>query len=265
MNKQKVTVLFLTLSLALGLTACGAQNDTLTVNEPAQDETTQNEPAQGETTQDEPVQDGITQSEPVQDETTRDEPVSGGWTANRGDLSLDANPDVKAAFEKATEGLTGYTYEPIAYLGSQAVAGMNYRILCRSAAVVPDAAPVYQIVTVYQNLEGNAEISGSVTLPGLPEEVEGLPGGWTVNAADFTPDGNPDVKAAFETATGNLLGVGYEPVAYLASQVVAGMNYKMFCRTTPVIPNAEPFFTVVTVYAHLDGGSELLDVTNVDF
>ena len=67
-----------------------------------------------------------------------------------------------------------------------------------------------------------------------------------------------------QTTLGDLLGAGYEPVAYLACQVVSGMNYKMFCRTTPIIPDAEPFFTVVTVYADLEGNAEVTDITNVD-
>lgn len=281
MNKRKVTAIMLCLSLALGLTACGGNKDALNAQEadgetaqtaPVEEETAQTEPVQDEPVQDETAQtpDAIMQTGPVEDETSpdeirHDEAIAGGWSANSGALSLDANPEVKAAFEKATEGLTGYGYEPIAYLGSQVVAGTNYRILCRASAVVPDAAPAYEIVTIYEDLDGAAVITESVAVPGVPEEVEGLDGGWTVNAADFTPEANPDAKAALETATGNLLGVGYEPIAFLASQVVAGTNYKMFCRTTPVIPDAEPFFTVVTVYADLDGNAEVTDVTNVDF
>ena len=38
--------------------------------------------------------------------------------------------DVAKAFSKAVEGFTGSTLEPVAYLGSQVVAGMNYMILC---------------------------------------------------------------------------------------------------------------------------------------
>ena len=48
------------------------------------------------------------------------------WTGN----PLEIPDDVKAAFDKALEGLVGHTYEPIAILGTQVVSGMNYCLLC---------------------------------------------------------------------------------------------------------------------------------------
>ena len=73
------------------------------------------------------------------------------------------------AFEKAMEGFTGVGYVPVALLSTQLVAGMNYRYLCEATTVVPDAETSYAIVTVYQDLEGNAEITEIVRLPGEEE------------------------------------------------------------------------------------------------
>ena len=194
-----------------------------------------------------------------------EETIEGGWTANSGDLSMSANPDAMAAFEKATEGLTGYAYEPLALLGSQVVAGMNYRILCRGTAVVPDAVPTFEIVTIYADLDGGAVITDSVELPGLPEHDENLAGGWTFNTGDTGMEANEEISAALKKALEGLVGAEYEAVAYLASQVVAGENYLLFCRITPVVPDAVPGFGVVTLYAGLDGSAEILNVTDVDF
>ena len=72
------------------------------------------------------------------------------WTGN----PLEIPDEVKAAFEKATEGLVGYTYEPIAILGSQVVSGMNYCLLCKTT-VVPVS---YTLVYIYEALDGTAEI-----------------------------------------------------------------------------------------------------------
>ena len=191
--------------------------------------------------------------------------IEGGWSANSGDYSMSANPDAMAAFEKATDGLLGYVYEPLALLGSQIVAGTNYRILCRGTAVVPDAVPTFEIVTIYANLDGGAEITDSAELPGLPEHGENLEGGWTYNAGDTAMEANEEIRAALEKALEGLVGADYEAVAYLASQIVAGENYLLFCRITPVVPDAVPHFGVVKLFAGLDGSAEILDVTDVDF
>ena len=79
----------------------------------------------------------------------------GGWTRTA-DLKL--TDDARKAFEKATDGLTGVSYVPIGLLATQTVAGTNYRILCEATVVYPGAEMYYSIVTVYEDLDGNASI-----------------------------------------------------------------------------------------------------------
>lgn len=76
------------------------------------------------------------------------------WTGN----PLEIPDDVKAAFDKAMEGLVGCTYEPIAILGTQVVAGANYCLLCKTTVVTPDAPVSYTLVYIYEALDGTAEI-----------------------------------------------------------------------------------------------------------
>ena len=200
-----------------------------------------------------------------QSQTSDDTNLSGGWTVNSGELSMSANPNAMAAFEKAVEGLSGYSYEPLVLLGTQIVAGTNYRILCRGSAVVPDPVPTYEIITVYEDLNGNAEITDTTPLPGLPETMENLPGGWTLNDSDVSMDAHSEAQAALDTALEGLAGAGYEATVYLADQIVAGTNYLLFCRVTPVVPNPIPSFEVVTVYADLDGNAEVTNMQSVGF
>ena len=70
--------------------------------------------------------------------------------------------DAKTAFEKACETLTGADYTPVALLATQIVAGTNYRIICESRPAVPIPECGYVIVTVYADLEGNAEITDTI-------------------------------------------------------------------------------------------------------
>ena len=64
--------------------------------------------------------------------------------------------EVKAAFEKSTEGFVGVDYVPVAFLSQQVVAGVQYRILCEATTVYPGAEMHYAVVDVYVSPEGNA-------------------------------------------------------------------------------------------------------------
>ena len=66
--------------------------------------------------------------------------------------------EAQAAFAKATEGFVGVDYVPVALLSTQTVAGANYRILCEATTVYPGAEMHYAVVSVYESLEGNANI-----------------------------------------------------------------------------------------------------------
>ena len=84
--------------------------------------------------------------------------VSSGYKINS-DLAKAALPaDAQAAFDKALDGLTGADYDPIVLLGTQAVSGTNYSILCKVTPVVPDAGSELDVVTVYADLDSNAQI-----------------------------------------------------------------------------------------------------------
>lgn len=91
-------------------------------------------------------------------EVSIDGPKMGGWRVNDGDTSMEANPEAEAALNKALEGLVGASYEPIACLGTQVVAGTNYCILCRVTPVAPNAEATLCLVYVFAALDGSAEI-----------------------------------------------------------------------------------------------------------
>ena len=141
----------------------------------------------------------------------------GGWTLTE-DAAL--TQEAKDALEGALEGLVGVNYTPVALLGTQLVSGTNYCFLCEAAVVSPDAQPYYALVSVYQDLQGKAEIRNIVALDlGKIEESgtiedsqpEGqLLGGWQV-----------DRETSLEVPDG---------VLHLASQTVAGTNHVVLCK-----------------------------------
>ncbi len=98
-----------------------------------------------------------------------DEDTTGGWTAAT-DAETVAEAD--AALGKALEGLEGASYESVAALGTQVVAGINYLMLCKVTAIVPDAEGSYCLVTVYEDPDGNAEITDVADLEYSLSETE---------------------------------------------------------------------------------------------
>lgn len=86
-------------------------------------------------------------------------------------------------------------------------------------------------------------------------------GGW--NKAE-SPALTDAFKAVFDKATSTLSGVQYVPVAYLASQVVAGTNHCVLCKAAATVPDAEETYAIVYIYEDLNGGAEITEVMTCD-
>ena len=86
------------------------------------------------------------------------ETLSGGWTPSADPAVTE---ELKAVFDKGTETLTGVSYFPVAYLGSQVVAGTNHAFLCQAVTAYPgslDTHPAYAMVYLYEDLSGGVSI-----------------------------------------------------------------------------------------------------------
>ena len=87
-------------------------------------------------------------------------PVDGGWTASADPTITE---ELNALFQAGTEALTGISYEPVAYLGSQVVAGTNHAFLCRAVSAYPgveemESESAYAMVYLYEDLSGQVSI-----------------------------------------------------------------------------------------------------------
>ena len=204
-------------------------------------------------------------------ETETSEPVAGGWELF--DNKTNVLPeDVQASFDKASETFTGSELKPVAYVASQVVAGTNYMILCEAATTTEQPKTSYQMVIVYADLEGKAEITQmkefdlTAYVEGDSTEIsaEKLAGGWEP-AEDRSSVVIPqDAKDVFDKAAGNLDGNELEPMALLGTQVVAGTNYAFLCFSTLQTEETINGIQVVTVYEDLDGNAEITNICTVD-
>ena len=148
----------------------------------------------------------------------KDTETVGGWAITQ---SPEISEAAQGAFDKAMETLVGVNYTPLALLGTQVVSGTNYCFLCEATVVAPEAQPYYAIVSVYEDLQGGAQVLnivamdiGKIAETGKIEDSqpEGnqLLGGWTVDR-----DSSVEVP---------------DSVMHLASQVVAGTNHCVLCK-----------------------------------
>lgn len=78
-------------------------------------------------------------------------PVTAGAEASDWDLSAptEVTEEVRAIFDKATEGLLGVSYVPVCVLGVQ---GDTYCVLCKATVIYPNAEP--NNVLMYVNEDG---------------------------------------------------------------------------------------------------------------
>ena len=201
--------------------------------------------------------------EPV--EAAQAETMTGGWTPAADYTVTEAR---KAIFDKGMEALLGVDYAPLAYLGSQVVAGTNHVFLVKGTMVVPAQPVSYALAYFYEDLQGNVKLMNVADLPIVPQAdgtlaltEEGLMGGWAYVEDPALTD---EDEAKLEAALQNQVGASYAIVAYVGEQVVAGLNRCLLVQVTPVVPNARPHYALAYIYTDLEGNSSLTQVIDLD-
>ena len=193
------------------------------------------------------------------------EPVAGGWNVNSEFGKAELPEEAQAAFDAAAANYDGEELTPVAFLGTQVVAGLNFKYLCKTGSGLA-------VVTVYRDLEQNAEVTSvsDVAVSGLTEEAPAVQfdpadfaGGWSCEEACGGALGE-DAQSAFDKAFEGFAGVGYQPLAVLGTQVVAGCNYAILAKATAVTAEPCSALAVVYVYADLQGGAEILGITGFE-
>ena len=166
---------------------------------------------------------------------------AGSWEAAKSNTVTD---ELKKYFDDAISKLDGYNHTPALLLGTQVVAGKNYCFLCTSTIQANSAAKEMKLAYI------NVDPSGNATF--LKDDVLKLPG--------VGDDGDK------EKATETLTGATYEPVAYIGSQVVAGTNHAILCKSTPSVAelNGATTYVLVYVYQDLQGNCEITETTDIE-
>ena len=107
---------------------------------------------------------------------------------------------------------------------------------------------------------GATYANGDFTMPTLATVTAG---GWEFSDIALN-DVTAEEKDILAKALEGLVGVSYEAKTVIATQTVAGKNYAFLCVATPATADSEPYWTVVVVYADLQGNTELTCINTID-
>jgi len=84
-------------------------------------------------------------------------------------------------------------------------------------------------------------------------------GGWTPYSTTISSD----AQKVFDAVIKPLMGVHYTPLA-VATQVVAGLNYRFFCNYKVVYPNSPNEAAIVEIYQPVQGTAHVTSIKKVD-
>ena len=141
-------------------------------------------------------------------------------------IPADKLPQEVASAVSAANGnhLLGATYNPLWYVGSQVVNGMNYLFVAEDIRSTKnkDKSIVGLVINVPP---GENAIKGEGAKVVQVIESEKLA---------------PEVQTAFSTAEKSLIGASYKPVLYIGKQVARGENHYIVCESCVIYPGATP-------------------------
>lgn len=87
-------------------------------------------------------------------------------------------------------------------------------------------------------------------------------GGWEILDAESVL--SADESAIFEKAAEGWTGAEFDPVAVIATQVVAGTNYCFLAKVTAVTATPESHYAFVYVYADLEGNAKISGTKDIE-
>ena len=151
--KKNLLTLLISILMVFTLVGCNFKEETPVIDKSEQQEAV-------EPKEDEPITDGFVE---VEDKTLTDE--------------------LREIFNKALEGYTGMSLEPIEIYQTQVVAGTNYKFVCSGTKTTNPPISGSYFVTVYKDLQGNCSIIDVETITESTGDVDGDP---TVKEVDKT-------------------------------------------------------------------------------
>ncbi|MGX8703734.1 MAG: hypothetical protein ACSW8H_04710, partial [bacterium] len=169
------------------------------------------------------------------DEPQSAETLAGAWDYTDPANAVTLSEDIWNAFWIASEGYAGVGFTPLAVIGTQTVAGTNYRIVSQGITTTEEALPGLYEVTMYVDTEGKAKITDVKRI-----DINAVVGTWD--------EESPDKKDTESQESGNTESEGTDgpetPVAggwqtydKIVETALSKENKEIFEKTAASIPN----------------------------
>lgn len=113
--------------------------------------------------------------------------------------------------------------------------------------------------------ESSSEVSYDdlIEIPTLGDEEYPVDQGVGAYEPAESPEITDEIQALCDKAFADLEGAVYTPVALLATQVVAGTNYKILFEKEIVVPDAEKTYAIGYIYEDLDGNASITEIDDI--
>ena len=145
-------------------------------------------------------------------------------------------------------------FTPLALVGEAEDAENGYGVLCEKG---DNDSEQYYIVYVKDDAEYDSIITRMLDCNAEFGTFTAESGSWEKSES---PEIDHDAQAALANAEKTVEGVSFKPIAFLGSQVVSGMNFRLLCEVTYNDGSVEPFFAIVHVYEDLEGNASISEV-----
>lgn len=186
------------------------------------------------------------------------------WEVDMTKEEYSLEPDLVAIWNRAMKDHPEKKLKPIALLGKQVVAGMNYMFLCRDE-------DSYKVVIIYNNLEDQSSLTSvkdfdvaEYVNESKEQESDVMTGGWTTKVPDSLPVLDESIKDIWDSATEKIVGVTYYPIIRVAHLDKSGTNYAILCYGKLSTVNELTGIYLVTIHEDEKKTAELVSTSYVD-
>ena len=160
---------------------------------------------------------------------------TGEWSTGKSTYSFVTPGQIKL-FRKATKGIGGVAYKPVALLAKQLVSGTNYIYLSYGTTVTLKPECSWYILSAYKNLDKKVSLNSieKISIEDIKTSENPrtgiLDGGFYILPFKKNLSALPaKARTAFRKATKTYSKYELSPIALLGKQVVAGTNYRILC------------------------------------
>lgn len=182
----------------------------------------------------------------------------GGWSECESPV---IEKDVWETVYKNMINPVGVYYNPIAKIGEQVVAGVNYCILCEYSYVVENPEPGYLLLNVFVGNDGTVELGEPNIIDMGTSDEPTVRGGWQTAESPVVDNA---LQAILEKACEKEVGISYVPHSLLATREDDGQDFRLLCRAVPTIVGAKAKYAIVEIHANLLGEATISEVNATD-